>query len=487
MANDIRQFIESELAKGTPKAKIYDLLAQRTQAEGNEMIKSQRGFAGELLPTAGAIGGGIIGGIAGAYAGGAGAVPGAIAGAGIGGAGGEAIQQKIEKTFSGRQTLNPGQIAATGVTSAVLEATGIGAAKVLGTAAKALRPSIIKTFSYLSGYADEVVTRALQRTSGAVEGTKLGEVALSNIVTRSAKKIQELASTTLKEGRAVVAKLDKLHSLGGVGREGSRNKILSEGNKFVYNTIQKLRETYKIGIEKGDKLLFSRENVPSNIASVGDQNTIQEAFKWVNSVRNNTSIKHIDAIFERLITLKTKTPGGGPTGPETKKIIGDMMGYLKTFVEETYPEYSKFLADNLPKRVLIGEAKELIGDTANLSAKEIAQAEKRLLQLFNSGNLPLRKGAEELGAKIGEDLVGGSAGTLIKAGDEISVRAKNLTTRGIFEKLGEYFPRQFVQNYIKTGKISGELLNHPITKFLTTVNKATLQEIVNLMEDKTKN
>ena len=77
----------------------------------------------------------------------------------------------------------------------------------------------------------------------------------------------------------------------------------------------------------------------------------------------------------------------------------------------------------------------------------------------------------------------------MKEGEAISVRAPNLTRRGLVEKALEAIPRAALNNFVKTGKLTGELLNSKIVertaKALGISVKALIQEMVNLAENKT--
>ena len=202
------------------------------------------------------------------------------------------------------------------------------------------------------------------------------------------------------------------------------------------------------------------------------------------------SLRHIDALYERLIVLKSKTPVGTPTGTETKKIIGSLIDDLTGFIERVYPQsYTDYLKTNLTKRLMISEAQELLGTSSNLTAKEISFISTRLLQLFNTGKLATREALESVGKFIKEDIVGTTSGVLMKEGEAISVRAPNLTRRGLVEKALEAIPRAALNNFVKTGKLTGELLNSKIVertaKALGISVKALIQEMVNLAENKT--
>lgn len=462
------------------------------QKQSSIATPEKRSFAGEILPTVGMLGGGIIGGIAGAAVGGVGAIPGAIGGAAIGGVGGEAIQQKIEKSFNQREKYDPAQIAASGVTGAATELTGIGLVKGVGMVAKASREPMIKFVSKLSGYEDAVVAKALERSSGAVAGVQRGESALKDIVSKANNKIHDLAETSIKEAKIKIAKFDQL-SGGGAGNPGIRQSILQEGSNFVGNITNKLRSDFNIGVKKGNILDFDRPNFPSNIVSGTDRGALQSAFDTVGKIKNNTSIKQIDAVLERLITLKTKTPGGTPTGGETKKIISEMIDQVQGFVVSAekfgkgYKEYVAFLKENLPKRVMIEEAKDIFGTSRYLSPIEQSQVEKRLFRLYNTGELPVREAVEKIGTEVGEEIVETTAGAIIKTGKQPSVEATMPTPRNMVTKLIEVLPRAAVNTYIKTGKITGELSNSPYIKTAAKLLGLTEREVINLLENKTSN
>ncbi len=159
----IKSYIAQERKKGTPDEMIYDSLRE-IQMQPTRAPK-ERGFAGEILPT----GGSIVGGIAGAVAGKS--TSAAIAGSAAGGALGEAAQQFIEKEVGSRQSLDYGQIAAAGTTSALFEGGGAATAK----AVKYFRPSIVKFISRFAGESPAVTEELLSRGTGAISTTRGGE------------------------------------------------------------------------------------------------------------------------------------------------------------------------------------------------------------------------------------------------------------------------------------------------------------------------
>src|SRR3990167_1501067 len=501
MAVDIKKYIQTERAKGTQDSKIYDAV-KKLQSGGSA---PQRTGAGEFLPTAFAIGGGILGGTLGTFAApGVGTITGSIGGATAGGAFGEIIQQGIEKRFGQREQFNEGQIAATGVTSAALEATGIAALKSLKYTAPVLKYTqgkMVSFFKNISGLNKNVVERALQGTEGVKIGAVGGEPILVTMIKNSAKGLRELANRSVKESKEALNKLVKSKlaedSLFAQALKSSaskyksaRTEIFNKAGDFIKISTQKLRDAHNIGATKTGELLFTRGNQPSRIVSGSEQKAIQEAWTLLKSVRKNLSLRHIDALYERLIVLKSKTPVGTPTGTETKKIIGSLIDDLTGFIERVYPQsYTDYLKTNLTKRLMISEAQELLGTSSNLTAKEISFISTRLLQLFNTGKLATREALESVGKFIKEDIVGTTSGVLMKEGEAISVRAPNLTRRGLVEKALEAIPRAALNNFVKTGKLTGELLNNKIVtrtaNALRISVKTLIQEMVNLAENKT--
>lgn len=493
------QYILQQRAAGVPDGQIYDKLYQ------SEQEPPQRSGAGEFLPTAFAIGGGMLGGIGGAIGGPAGAFAGGVAGATAGGALGEFVQQSIEKRFGERDKYSAPQIAASGTISGAFQATGVGVVKAAGAVARpvaaAVRPRAVSFLRYLSGYNDEVIAKALERSGGTVRGMAGGEGELVSVIQRAATGLQSLAKKSVADGRAVIngltkralsedALLAKALNSAETKYAAARTEIFNKAGNFLRNTVASLRQNHNIGVSQDGTLSFLRGNQPSRIVSKAEQSAIQEAYNLLRSVRNNLSLKHVDSIYERLIVLKSKTPAGTPTGTETKALIGEMMGQLRGFIEKVYPkEYTAALNANLQRRVYINEAQELLGTSANPSPKEIQVISNRLLQLFNTGRLAPREMAEKVGEELGEDIVGTTAGTLLKTGGQISARASNLTKRGITEKIVEALPRSMLNSYIKTGELTADIVDLPIIK--TTARafgisvKALVLEITNLLANKT--
>lgn len=414
-----------------------------------------------ILPTGGAILGGIAGGAGGAFVGGpVGAYAGAVGGAALGGAAGTAAQQKLQG-----KALNPTDIAISGATSGGIEAVtgGIG----LGAKAASKSPVVAGLVGKMTGYAQDVLNTALKRTPGAVNAVKNGESALVDVVKDTSTKLSSYAQKLVDDGKETVDNLSKL-SGGGAGYPGTRQALLAKGTDFVQNITNALRSDYNIGV-KATGLDFARSTMPSNIVSGGDKGAIQDAFNTVKNIAKDTSINNINAVIERLITLKSKTPIGSVTGPETRKVIGDMIdkvvGFSKSLgsITPAYKQYADFLEQNIPKRVFVNDAKDMFEGTKNLSAKEVSAVSSRLLNVFKTGRQSLKDFAGQVGTTLGTDPLGATAGTIVKAGDKISLNPTMATPRGIVAKVVEVLPRTLVQNFIKTGNMAALEL-HPIVQ-----------------------
>ena len=83
----------------------------------------------------------------------------------------------------------------------------------------------------------------------------------------------------------------------------------------------------------------------------------------------------------------------------------------------------------------INEMKELFGNTAHPSPKEISTISVRLLQMFNQGREAIKGAVSELGKEVGEDITGTVSGAIIQAGNRISVRAVGLTRRRVVDQI----------------------------------------------------
>lgn len=401
----------------------------------------------------------------------------------------KAVQIKGPMNILGQFLTNAGVGAAQsgGKLSDTLTAGAIGSAfAVPAVALEASKPLLIKTMAFLSGYADDVLKTALNRTPGAIQATRGGEPVLNEVIRKTASSLSTYADDTLKQTKNTVAELSKM-SAGGKGYPGTRQMVLQSGSNFIGNITNKLRGA-NIGVDKTGNLLFNRASAPSNIVSGGDQKAIQDAFKAVANITKDTSIKNIDSVIERLIVLKKKTPAGAPTGGETRLLIQNMIDDVVKFVDSTapaskaYKQYSAFLKENLPVRVFIGDAKEIFGTSRNLSPKEVSQISTKVLQLFNSGKLPVKELAEKVGGTVGTDIVGAGAGTLLKAGDQISIRAPNLTQRGVIEKVVEFVPRALIRNYVATGNLVA-LEKHPIIALLGSVTGTATRVLAQQLAD----
>lgn len=489
---DKKKFITEQRASGLSDEAIFDQLVEQ-DSEIKEKV--ERGFFGEILPTAGQIGGGIIGGVLGAGAGGVGAVPGAIGGAAIGGALGETAQQAIEQTAGDRKSLDPSQIIATGITGAVLEPVGQVGGKIVGKAlGKAgklveplvakVRPKLVNFLSKLSGFTDEIVEKAVSRSPGVKFALEKGERAVVEVIENSRKKIGELKGLISKDFGERLDKVIKTETLGGPGQEASRALQLKEVGRFKLNAAKILRNN-NIGVNQDGKLLFNRTSAPSRIVNSAEQKNIQESFNLLQSIEKNTSPKHIEAVLERIRALKKFDT---PSGAQTSKIVNGIFDEAEAVTRQLYPKLSALRSEYSLQKKLIEDAEDLLGNKP-LDALEKKRITTKLYQIYNTGSLPQREAAEALGEVIGEDITGTSAGAIIKAGDTFSMRATQLTTRGVAEKFVNAVPRKLLESYAKTGKITGEIgqsdFFNKLISALQIAAKAGSREAINLLESKT--
>jgi len=436
--------------------------------------------------------------------GGVGAVPGGIAGATAGGALGETIQQGIEKRFGQREQISGSQIAATGALSGAFQAVGAGVAKGVGALGKfatsKLRQPMISFFKKLSGFDEGVITKALERQPATIEALKTGDTALSGVVKRAVVGLNELAKTFVKEAKENLDKivrntplskdslLAKALASPAEKFKAARTEIFNKVGDFTKKVTNNLRTNHNIGVDKSGNLDFVRPNQPSRIVSGSEKGAVQEAFILLKGIRDNLSLRHVDSVFERLLVLKSKTPAGTPTGTETKAVIGSMIDDLTTFIKQVYPKsYIELLEKNLQKRVFINDAKEILGSSAHPSPKELSLVASRVLRLFNTGQLPTREALEVIGKEVGEDIIGTSAGTLLKGGGQLGI--SRFSRRDLLQKAIEVIPRKALLNFVETGKITGELANNKLlvatAKTLKISVKALLLEMANLATEKT--
>jgi len=492
---DTKQYILDERKKGTPDSVIYQNLQKMNAPEIKQPSTEgpQRGIVGSIIPVGSSILGGIAGSLAGVPAGPAGIFGGAVIGSGIGQAVGETAQQGLENLAGNRKGLNTGQIVAGGVTGSGTELVGGGLARGVGAVAKpifnAVREPAVKFLSKFSGFAGDIIEKALTRSPGVLEGLSKGESALDKIISGANAKFHQFAKDTLEAARAEIKRLDTQYSLGGKGAGASRAIVLKDANDFVNTAKVILRNEHNIGVLNDGTLMFERASNPSRIVSKSEQSSIQQAYGLLNGIKKDTSIKNIDSVLERMIVFARKTPAGTPTGPESKAVINQLMDGLKTFAAKTYPEFAGQIEKNFAQRMAINEGKEILGDTSHLSPVELAKLSKRMLQMFNSGNLPVRNSTQAIANQTGEDIVGSAAGTLIKAGDQVSQRAPNLTVRSAAAKILEYIPRAALKSYVSTGKITGNLINNKVIQKIAKTAGVTVdflfREAVSQMQNNT--
>lgn len=439
----------------------------------------------DSLPSAGAIVGGIAGGASGAGFG-------SIATGALGAAGGHALGTEMRDAIQGRQT-DYVETAKGAAGAAALQATGDGFFAGVAKLGRAISPSVAPLVGKLTGYGNSLMETAMQRSPQTVEAVKRGEQVLNENVKRTAVNLSSHAKEVFQSAKETVKMLSG-SSGGGKGYPGTRQAILDEGTNFIDGITRSLRSEHNIGVSKTGALDFNRSTLPSNIVSGSDGKTIQDGYNLLKSITKDTTISNIDAVLERFMVLKSKTPAGTPTGAQTKAIIGDMMEKVQGFVKSlggispAYEQYAQFLEHNLPQRVFINEAKDLFGATQHIGAEDIASLTKKTLAAFSSGNSAVKGFMEKIGATVGTDPVGAAAGSHINS-DQFSVRAPSLVNRSIIAKVAESLPRSLIKNYVATGNLLG-LETHPLLQkaanILGITTKAAAQILIDIITPKSE-
>jgi hypothetical protein len=353
---------------------------------------------------------------------------------------------------------------------------------------------LVQKMADFSGYPSKMLETALQRGGGVKQGITKGEPVLADAVLKTVRGVQDYANKTVQESKVLVNKLGK--ETAKVDLRGPLGEAIDDyGDDFVSKLSSSFRDKYNIGFNKNGTLLFNRANKPSNIVSKAEQDTIQEVYNMAKSISDNINVGNIDAKMERMITYLTKTSAGTPTGPETKKIVSgiikDVVDHVKK-VGDLIPEYPEFkqyadyLEGSATTRGLINDMKEIFGDTSHPSASDLSKITTRVLQVFNQGKLALKEGVgdvvglEGILKKIGSDtdLIGKSAGVIMKSGEEVSARALQLTKRELFNKVVEYIPRKTIQAYVKSGNLV-DLSKNPIIKKIAETLRISAIQVVN--------
>lgn len=473
-----QEYIKQERAKGTSEIDISNGLKTLNQ-------NTERSFSGEIIPTitstAGAIGGGILG----IPAGPAGVVAGGVAGATLGGAAGEGIQQGVEQVFGDRKGLNFEQAAAQGIKSGATELV-FGP---LGVAGGALKKPLVSFISKASGYADNVIEKALTRSPEVVSGAKQGEQFLSDVTLKTIKSVQQLAKQTLKETQEKITTLETLF------QAKNTPQVFSSIKNGATQMVTKIEESLPnsgIFIEntaKGKKLIFDSLEKSSNIVSSTDKKVIYEALNSVSSIAKNPTIKNIDSILEKLVTLQKTPSKSGPTGPEAKAIVGKIIDDVTAFVEETgkmnpiFKEYATFIKENIVKRSDIKDLKSIFGSKENPTAQELSRIQKRIINMWNFGEKPTRDLIENKGKDLAGDISGASAGAIIKEtgkGEIGGTAAGSVQTAKT--SILNVIPRKVLENYVKTGNLTGEWAGKTLDILFPTLRQSLTQEFLNKNE-----
>lgn len=493
MAFDAKTFITEERAKragGDKNALSDEAIYNQIVEQSTELReKVERGFFGEILPTAGQ----MIGGTAGLFLGGP---KGAIGGAAILGGLGETAQQGIEIATGQRKHLDPAQITAAGFTGAVLEPVGMAVSgiggKLLSKGKEFIEPGISKIrapiakfLAKMSGFTDEMVHGLLSRAPGVKAGLEEGEKALEKVIVSARDKLGKLKGFVTDNFGKELDNVIKNESLGGPGEEASRAINLKEVGKFKLSAAQELRN-HNIGVDKDGTLMFQRTHAPSRITSVAEQKNIQEAFDLLTSIEKDTSTKHVEAVLERIRALKKFE---STTGAQTSSIVESIFSHAEDVATKLYPDLAEIRAKYGLQRELINDAEDLLG-RKTLDAGEKKRIITKLQQLYNQGGQPVREAAEVTGEVLGEDIIGTTLGSILKGKVEAPSKNIPLTITSAFNRFLGSIPAKVVQEYVKTGKLGANVLvdNKFVQTFGTILQQAARggsREAINLLEGKT--
>lgn len=475
-----QEYILSERAKGTPESQIQVGL-QSLSSTGVPSPKEtswKREIPSAALSVAGGMGGAILGSALGPV----GTVAGATLGAGLFGTGGEILTQEAEKIGGIRTKSDVPQAAASGITSAAGEIIGGG---IVGPALKVGNKSMVKFLSKMSSYSDELIEKAMERAPETVQGLSGGDKYLSKVVKSSIVGVQEFVEKQTTAAKTAVKEFTKEFP-GAVDK--TRN--------FLDNIAFNLEDKYKIGI--GNVSTRGGQVVPnsplfstSNIVSEADRTTIRNAFSAVKKLSSGFSIDNVDTTIGQLVSYLQKTPKGMPTGPETKKIITEMIDEIITTVDDAgknnpaFAKYAKFLKEgggSAEKRKYLNDIREIFGSTKNPSPVELDKITGRLLSLYNTGKVATREAVEKATPGVSETV----AGTLLKEGGKQGASGTALASvQTAKTNILNLVPDYVVRSFAETGNFIG--LSETLAKKMGISAKTAGQLILQSLLVKTDN
>jgi hypothetical protein len=424
---------------------------------------SERGLSGEILPIAGQTIGSFFG----------------PAGGFAGGVIGETAQQELEKLGGSRESLNIPQIGVAGAVGAIPFERFAGLLKgIAKPALKAAKPivegidtGLAKFIGRFTGLPEGAVDQTLKRTPGVIAGSKEGETAVLALVRAGRDNLGKLAdevSTAFGKG---LEKVNKNYKYG----ETFHILNMKEVGNFIGSATRELRAN-RIGVKNTGELIFEKGvetgKASSRISSAGEQKNIQKAYNELLKLKNNSSPKNVEAVLENIRALKKFETS---TGLQSSAVVENIFQQGEKLAKKLYPDLAKLRTEYGPQREIINDAKYLFGKTG-IGKSDIAQestAVRKILNLYNTGNLPLREATEQIGKALKLDIKGTAAGALLKEGEAYSFKASNLSEKGFLNKFIEGLPRKGLQNYAQTGSTLGGVQNAPLVKALQKLLEKT--------------
>lgn len=354
-----------------------------SQKEGN--VKSgTKSFLQKSLPIAGMVLGGIGGGIVGGATTGVGAVPGAIAGAGVGGALGEAGAEKLAG-----EELEPKKIITAGLEGSVSELAGTGIIKGIGLVAKPVLKFAGKILKPLGEVAKAGWKGVRKVLPGISDDTARTIVSKADRVETLAKQKTLPVNYLIDDIQNAANKFEKEF---GESYESQWQKLLAEGNKYVYNkdiAINSINEFLEIEAKKGNaffklgkngKLDFSASPFTKN----QQQNVVKAMVDEINTSQPK-NIAEIRALKQRLNAIYQEYSAQFGANPQLNRVVSNMVNAVDEAlpkelrsISKEYSEGLKFLAvvDELllPTSKTTGELKgSVVSKVKSIGKEEIKE------------------------------------------------------------------------------------------------------------------
>jgi hypothetical protein len=369
-----------------------------------------------------------------------------------------------------------GETAKQATIGTLIGAAGGATLPLLAKGAKSGVSFIRKSLSKLSGYPEGVVERALSKTPGTKVVLDGREESLNNIIKDTIKGANKYRSDLVKSYGRELNKISSLQSLGGKGQTASRAVLLRENKNFISATNRTLRK-FGIGVRKGGELVFERPvetgKASSQIISSSEMSNIQKAYNELLKIEKDTSVKNVDKIAQNINALiKFDTP----KATRTSVVISGMSDKVDDFIKTSYPDLGRLRDKYAVSKSVLSELESVFGKNLKPSTDIIRNSTKRVLQIFNEGELPRRMALESVGPEFGQDIVGAAVGQIIGREAPTSAKVASFSQRGILEKIVEAIPRAALKAEIRSNP--SKLMSFINTKEGQIISARILGELI---------